>query len=92
MSDSDGERVGTGDSGNESPSSDNPTYNRSIIQQAFGQQPSARTTVEDNENRVLDVIAAQLYSHPTIQAVINSAEGTNENSCGVKHTVHQNNL
>ena len=92
LSDSDGERVGTGDSGNESPSSDNPTYNRSIIQQAFGQQPSARTTVEDNENRVLDVIAAQLYSHPTIQAVINGAEGTNENSCGVKHTVHQNNL
>ena len=92
LSDSDGERVGTGDSGNESPSSDNPTYNRSIIQQAFGQQPSARTTVEDNENRVLDVIAAQLYSHPTIQAVINGAEETNENSCGVKHTVHQNNL
>merc|ERR1712223_1650905 len=92
LSDSDGERVGTGDSGNESPSSDNPVYNRCILQEAFGQQSNPRSTVEDNENRVLDVIAAQLYSHPTIQAVINGAEETNENSCGVKHTVHQNNL
>ena len=91
LSDSDGERVGTGDSGNESPSSDNPVYNRCIIQEAFGQQSNPRsTTVEDEVNGDLDVIAAQLYSHPTIQAVFNSAD--NGNVGDGRQTMIQNNL
>ena len=94
LSDSDGERVGTGDSGNESPSSDNPIYNRCIIQEAFGQQASSRPTVEVDESGELDVIAAQLYSHPTIQAVINNADSTNVSNCngGIRQSMIQNNL
>jgi len=90
LSDSDGERVGTGDSGNESPSSDNPAYNRCIIQEAFGQQSNPRTSAEDEENGVLDVIAAQLYNHPTIQAVFNNAD-SNTNG-GIRQTIGRNNL
>jgi hypothetical protein len=94
LSDSDGERVGTGDSGNESPSSDNPIYNRCIIQEAFGQQSNSMPSVEDDENGELDVIAAQLYSHPTIQAVINNADSTNVSNCngGIRQSMIQNNL
>lgn len=91
LSDSDGERVGTGDSGNESPSSDNPVYNRVILQEAFGQQSNPRSTsVEDEVNGDLDVIAAQLYSHPTIQAVFNSAD--NGNVGDGRQTMIRNNL
>merc|ERR1712223_34825 len=91
LSDSDGERVGTGDSGNESPSSDNPVYNRCILQEAFGQQSNPRSTsVEDEVNGDLDVIAAQLYSHPTIQAVFNSAD--NGNVGDGRQTMIRNNL
>ena len=91
LSDSDGERVGTGDSGNESPSSDNPVYNRCILQEAFGQQSNPRTTsVEDEVNGDLDVIAAQLYSHPTIQAVFNNAD--NGNVADGQQTMIRNNL
>ena len=91
LSDSDGERVGTGDSGNESPSSDNPAYNRCLIQEAFGLQSNTRTTAEDEENGVLDVIAAQLYSHPTIQAVINNTD--NNTNGGIRPSnIARNNL
>ena len=91
LSDSDGERIGTGDSGNESPSSDNPSYARCIIQEAFGQQPS-RTQNEDVDSCDVDLIAARLYNHPTIQAVINNADTSNGSSGGFRQSMLQNNL
>ena len=93
LSDSDGERVGTGDSGNESPPLDIPTYSLCIAQEAFFQQPSLAPR-EENEDCELDIIARALYSHPTIQAVMNHADSGNpgNGNGGISQSMSQNHL
>ena len=80
LSDSDGERNGPGDSGNDSSSShENQALSPYLLQEGFDQHlppPPTSSSGEvgagggaENENCDLDVIARALYSHPTIQAV-----------------------